>query len=129
MGRLEGLRWPRSLPDLLRLRLERLPTAELAALQKAAVFGKVFTHTAVKHLSQGAGRNLDGEALEAALIALEQQAFIYRSPLSTFGNGTEYLFRYDAWRAAAYATLPAARRRAFHHQAAVWLISHAPPDR
>jgi class 3 adenylate cyclase len=129
MGRLEGLRWPRSLPDLLRLRLARLPTAELAVLQKAAVFGRVFTDTAVRHLSQGAGHDLDGETLAAALIALEQQAFIYRSPLNSFGNGPEYLFRYDAWRAAAYATLPEARRRAFHHQAAVWLISHAPPDR
>lgn len=124
MGQIDGARLPVDLPGVVQARLAGLPPNEQLVLQLAAVVGRLFPDTAVRQLSKAAGDGLSQEALEAVLIRLEERGLIFRSPTRSFTQGQEYLFRYEMWRAAAYASLAPEVRRACHAQTAYWLIAH-----
>jgi class 3 adenylate cyclase len=103
---------PDSVHALLAARLDLLPPPEKAALQAAAVTGRVFWETAVSTL-------LDG--VEADFGLLEDRNFIRRRPESSRPEDVEYVIKHALTREVAYGSLPKARRAQLHAKFAQWL--------
>lgn len=103
---------PDSVHALLAARLDLLPTVEKAALQAAAVMGRVFWPSAVSAL-------LDGAEPDFAL--LEDRDFVRRHAGSSRAGDVEYAMKHALTREVAYGTLPKARRAQLHAKFADWL--------
>ena len=103
---------PDSVHALLAARLDLLPPPEKAALQAAAVTGRVFWETAVSTLLDGA---------EADFGLLEDRDFIRRRPESSRREDVEYVIKHALTREVAYGSLPKARRARLHAKFAHWL--------
>lgn len=100
---------PRSVKELVRDRVERLPEAAANALRWASVIGQVF---AAERLLAIAGMPID--ELAVALEALERYDFI-RTRSETDGD---YAFVHDLVHRAVYTALSEPRRRLMHLKAA-----------
>jgi class 3 adenylate cyclase len=103
---------PDSVHAVLASRIDLLPSLEKAALQAAAVIGRVFWDGPVREL-------LDGAEPDFAL--LEDRDFIRRRPGSSMAGEREYAVKHALTREVAYATLPKARRARLHAAFARWL--------
>ncbi len=94
-------------------RIARLPEAERAVLQRAAVVGLTFWETAIVAMGIGEPR--------AALEALASCDMVQASPHTRYPGDSEYNFRLDViWRVAYQSLAPAAARE-LHLTAARWL--------
>ncbi len=111
---LAGLRVPETLVGVLQARLDALPTADLAALQRASVIGPVFWDQALSAI--------DPEAA-AALPALERRSLVVRRSESAFEQCVEYGFFHQILHDVTYGTVPKAPRRDGHARAARWLAA------
>ena len=100
---------PPTISALLAARLDRLPAAERAALQRAAVVGREFEAGAVAALAEQDPR--------PALDALAHKDLIRHAAR---GNGT-YRFRHALIRDAAYGSLPKRTRGELHERFAATL--------
>jgi class 3 adenylate cyclase/tetratricopeptide (TPR) repeat protein len=109
---------PGSLQALLAARIDALPPDEKAALQHAAVIGKVFWTGALA----AAGR-LPRRSVERNLRALERKDFVRRSRRSTFADEPEYAFSHILLSETAYRQIPRRRRAEAHLRAAEWIES------
>jgi tetratricopeptide (TPR) repeat protein len=118
---LTRLRVPATLTGVLQSRLDRLPEAERAALQQAAVVGDEFWVGAVQQINGAARRPLTGEQVEGALHALERRGIIYRSATPVFAGDRAYLFKHAILRDVAYESVLLRDRPSYHLQAARWL--------
>ena len=109
-----------SMPDtvyaVLAARLDRLPPLEKAALQAAAVVGRVFWSSPVVAL-------LDGE--EPDFDLLEERDLIRGNPSSALADDREYVIKHALTREVAYASIPKARRGRLHAALAGWLEESA----
>src|SRR5579859_3134726 len=79
-GRLAPARVPATLMGVLQARLDGLPGAERAVLQRAAVVGPVFWEAAVAHLAGGPGNGepaAEPGAVGAALASLRGKELVY----------------------------------------------------
>ena len=103
---------PDSVHALLAARLDLLPPPEKAALQAAAVTGRVFWESALSTLLDGA---------EADFGLLEDRDFIRRRPESSRPEDVEYVIKHALTREVAYGSLPKARRAQLHAKFARWL--------
>jgi hypothetical protein len=103
---------PDSVHALVAARLDLLPPVEKAALQAAAVTGRVFWATAVSTLLDGA---------EADFGLLENRDFIRRRPGSSRSEDVDYVIKHALTREVAYRSLPKARRAQLHAKFADWL--------
>ncbi|HXG76974.1 MAG TPA: adenylate/guanylate cyclase domain-containing protein [Gaiellaceae bacterium] len=103
---------PDSVHAVLAARLDRLPAAEKAALQAAAVIGRVFWAGPVRHLLAG---------VEADYGLLEERDFVRRNASSSLTGEEEYAFKHALTREVAYGSLPKARRGRLHAAFAEWL--------
>ena len=105
-----------SMPDsvhvVLAARIDRLPAGEKAALQAAAVVGRVFWTASVVHLLQGA---------EPDFALLEERDLIRSRRGSTIEGDREYAFKHALTREVAYGSIPRARRGRLHAALADWL--------
>jgi tetratricopeptide (TPR) repeat protein len=115
---LEDTVLPETVQGIIAARLDALPGEEKAALQNAAVFGKVFW--------SGSLTALDGEpetALQQPLHALIRKEFVRRERRSSVGRQEEYAFRHVLVQDVAYGQIPRAERAAKHRRAAEWIES------
>jgi class 3 adenylate cyclase/tetratricopeptide (TPR) repeat protein len=114
---------PETVHGVIAARLDLLPVEEKAALQDAAVLGKVFWLGAVAALGAG-GR----WTLEQRMHALERKEFVRRERTSSVAGETEYAFRHVLVRDVAYKQIPRRERVQRHLGAAAWLESLGRPE-
>lgn len=107
-----GFEIPDSVQAVLAARIDLLEEAEKAALQAAAVIGRVFWTGPVYELADG---------LAPDLHLLETRDFIRRRGGSSLAGEVEYVFKHALTREVAYGSLTKARRAQLHTQFADWL--------
>lgn len=111
-SRLATLRVPETLVAVLQARLDALPAAELAALQRASVVGPVFWSEALAALDAAAPR---------ALAALRRRGLIQPRAGSAFADTDEHQFAHALLHEVTYGTVLKADRVAGHAAVARWL--------
>jgi class 3 adenylate cyclase/tetratricopeptide (TPR) repeat protein len=107
-----GFEIPDSVQAVLAARIDLLGEAEKAALQAAAVIGRVFWTGPVYELVEG---------LAPDLHLLETRDFIRQRAGSSLAGEVEYAFKHTLTREVAYGSLTKARRAQLHTQFADWL--------
>ncbi|HXG76646.1 MAG TPA: adenylate/guanylate cyclase domain-containing protein [Gaiellaceae bacterium] len=107
-----GFAVPDSVQAVLAARIDLLPPLEKAALQAAAVVGRVFWAGAVRDLLDGA---------EPAFELLEERDFVRRRSSSSMAGEREYAIKHALTREVAYAGLTKAKRARLHAAFAEWL--------
>jgi class 3 adenylate cyclase len=107
-----GFEVPDSVQAVLAARIDLLGEAEKAALQAAAVIGRVFWTGPVYELVEG---------LEPDLHVLEGRDLIRRRSGSSLEGEVEYVFKHALTREVAYGGLTKARRARLHARFAEWL--------
>ena len=107
-----GFEIPDSVQAVLAARIDLLGDAEKAALQAAAVIGRIFWTSPVYELVPG---------MEPDLRALEDRDFIRRRSGSSLEGELEYAFKHALTREVAYAGLPKGRRARLHAMFAEWI--------
>lgn len=111
----EDVELPRSIQGLIATRLDGLPEDEKAALQDAAVIGRVFWVGAVAELT---GRSI-GEVRDA-LGRLRVKELVLPHEPSSFSDEHEFSFRHNLIRDGAYDSLPKSLRADKHAGVARW---------
>lgn len=107
-----GFEIPDSVQAVLAARIDLLEEAEKAALQAAAVIGRIFWTGPVYELVEG---------LAPDLHLLETRDFIRQRAGSSLAGEVEYAFKHALTREVAYGSLTKARRAQLHTQFADWL--------
>ena len=103
---------PDSVQAVIAARIDLLPPTAKAAVQAAAVIGRVFWRGSVLAL-------LEGDPAELSL--LESRDFVRPRPGSSLAGEREFAFKHALTREVAYAGLPRARRSRLHAAFAGWL--------
>ena len=117
-GRADAL--PESVLAMLQLRLDQLGPEPRRVLRAASVFGATFW--------RGGVRALTGEDPRAHLAALVERELIAVQPESRVPGESEYAFRHDLVREAAYAMMSADDCKLGHRLAGDWLVAHGHAD-
>ncbi len=99
---------PPSINALLAARLDRLPTADRAVLERAAIAGKDFTRRNVLRLSP----EEEHPEIDAVLLSLVRRDFLAARP----GREDAYRFKHVLIRDAAYAGIPKELRSQLHER-------------
>jgi class 3 adenylate cyclase len=102
---------PDSVHAVLAARIDLLGAAEKAALQAAAVIGRVFWTGPVYELVEAT----------PDLRVLEDRDFVRRRAGSSMAGEREYVIKHALTREVAYESLPRARRARMHAAFAAWL--------
>jgi class 3 adenylate cyclase/tetratricopeptide (TPR) repeat protein len=126
-ARLAAATIPPTLTGVLQARVDSLSAPERAVLQRASVVGRTFWDSALQHLNapaEGRGSLTPGE-IQDALQGLRRKELIYRRQTSAFGGAAEYLFKHELMRKVVYENVLRKQRRAYHGQAANWLIEQS----
>jgi DNA-binding SARP family transcriptional activator len=103
---------PDSVQSAVAARIDLLAPEEKAALQAAAVVGRVFWIGPVTELLGGG---------EIDVRTLEDRDFVRRHPRSAIAGEREYAFKHAVTREVAYGSLPVARRAQLHASFAAWI--------
>jgi class 3 adenylate cyclase len=107
---------PDSVHAVLSARIDLLGAAEKAALQAAAVIGRVFWTGPIYELVEA----------KPDLRVLEDRDFILRRAGSSMAGEREYVIKHALTREVAYESLTRARRARMHAAFAAWLEGHGP---
>jgi class 3 adenylate cyclase/tetratricopeptide (TPR) repeat protein len=118
-GSASELPLPETLQGIVAARLDGLAPDEKAALQDAAVIGKVFW---------AGGLSMDAEQSAPLLHSLERKGFLTRQRRSSVEGESEWAFSHMLLRDVAYSQIPRAERAAKHRAAAEWIESLARPE-
>jgi class 3 adenylate cyclase/tetratricopeptide (TPR) repeat protein len=110
---------PATIQALLSARLDQLPPAERAALERGAVEGQVFHRGAVQALAP------DEATIPAQLMGLVRKELV-RPTTATFPDDDAFRFRHLLIRDAAYDALPKSSRAELHERFADWIEQRAP---
>jgi DNA-binding SARP family transcriptional activator len=108
----EHLVVPDSVQSIVAARIDMLGAAERAALQAAAVVGRIFWSGPVIELLGGN---------EADFGVLVERDFVRRRPASSMSGEREFAFKHALTRDVAYRSLPKASRARLHAALAAWL--------
>ncbi len=111
-----GFTVPDSVHAVLAARIDLLGAAEKAALQAAAVIGRVFWTGPVYELVEA----------KPDLRVLEDRDFVRRQAGSAMAGEREYVIKHALTREVAYESLPRARRAPMHAAFAAWLERREP---
>jgi class 3 adenylate cyclase/tetratricopeptide (TPR) repeat protein len=103
---------PDSVHAVLAARIDLLAPPEKAALQAAAVVGRVFWEAAVRELI---------DLPDPDFAQLEDREFIRRHTSSSMAGEREWAIRHALTREVAYTSLPKATRARMHAALAAWL--------
>jgi class 3 adenylate cyclase len=106
-----GFSVPDNVHAVLAARIDQLPSTEKAALQAAAVVGRVFWRGPVVHLV-GSDPDFD---------LLEERDFVRRHGATSMAGEQEYAIKHALTREVAYASIPKARRGRMHAEFGDWL--------
>jgi predicted ATPase/class 3 adenylate cyclase len=109
---------PETVQGIIAARLDALPASEKAAIQNAAVLGKVFWSGSLAALNGG-----DRAGLERCLHALTRKEFVRHERGSSVGGEDQFAFRHVLVRDVAYGQIPRAERGEKHRRAADWIES------
>jgi hypothetical protein len=107
---------PDSVQAVLAARIDLLGSAEKAALQAAAVIGRVFWTGPIYELVEA----------KPDLRVLEDRDFVRRRAGSSMAGEREYVIKHALTREVAYESLPRARRGRMHAGFAAWLERQEP---
>jgi class 3 adenylate cyclase/tetratricopeptide (TPR) repeat protein len=118
-GSASELPLPETLQGIVAARLDGLAAAEKAALQDAAVIGKVFW---------AGGLRMDADQSSSLLHSLERKGFLTRQRRSSVEGESEWAFSHMLLRDVAYSQIPRADRAAKHRAAAEWIESLGRPE-
>ena len=118
-GSASELPLPETLQGIVAARLDGLATDEKAALQDAAVIGKVFW---------AGGLRMDADQSSPMLHSLERKGFLTRQRRSSLEGESEWAFSHMLLRDVAYSQIPRAERAAKHRAAAEWIESLGRPE-
>ena len=110
---------PTSVRNIIAARLDALPEQERGVVLAASAIGKVFWVGALHRL------HADGDRLHEILDSLERRGLLRRDSVSRIAGDAQYAFRHMLIREVAYETLPRARRRELHTDAAAFIESVA----
>jgi hypothetical protein len=110
---------PPSIQALLAARLDQLPSAERAALERGSVEGQVFHRGAVVALGP------DDPNVTSHLSGLVRKELV-RPSVATLPGDDAFRFRHLLIRDAAYDALPKAARADLHERFAEWIEERAP---
>ena len=117
-GDLSRLTIPATLRGLIAARIDRLPAAAKATLQRASVVGRFLSYRALQALD-------DGESeLDRSLASLLRAELIREW---THVPEREYLFKHALTQEAAYASILLDQRRALHRRLALFLEQEPTP--
>ena len=108
----QGFLVPDTVQAVLAARIDLLPPAEKAALQTAAVIGRVFWSGPVRDLAEDADPDFG---------LLEERDFVFRRASSSIGGQREYMIKHALTREVAYGSLLKAKRAPLHAGFAQWL--------
>lgn len=108
-------RVPGTLQALIAARIDHLPPAGKALLQRASVVGRVFWEGALEHLSP------DVEGIDALLEDLLAREFVLREARSSISGEHAYRFKHLLIREVAYNGLAKLARAQHHARFAEWL--------
>jgi adenylate cyclase len=122
MAAAEAVRLPRTLADMLRLRLDHLPETERLTLAQASVMGDVFWDRGLSMLRPLGDGDPDDRLLDEALARLEAKGLIRQEPSAAFGDTLAYRFARPLMRDVAYRSLFGPQRRLAHRQISGWLL-------
>jgi predicted ATPase/class 3 adenylate cyclase len=111
-------RVPDTLQALIAARIDHLAPDAKVLLQRAAVIGRVFWKSAIKHVAP----NLDVEVLLDDLLLRE---FVLREERSSISGETAFRFKHMLIREVAYAGLSKQARAQQHARFAEWLKERA----
>jgi len=115
---LHEARLPKSLPEVVKLRLAHLPAKARQVLRWASIVGPVFWDGCVESFGK-----LSRPQVQAAVDeGLERALLLERTP-SAFEGEREVAFANDIVQRACYETVPQNQRKTAHGQAAAWLIA------
>jgi class 3 adenylate cyclase/tetratricopeptide (TPR) repeat protein len=117
---IEDVELPRSIQSLIAARLDGLPEDEKAALQDAAVVGRVFWAGAVARLT---GR--DPADARAILGRLRVKELVLPNDPPSFSGENEFTFKHVLIRDGAYDSLPKSLRAEKHDHVAAWAEERA----
>jgi class 3 adenylate cyclase/tetratricopeptide (TPR) repeat protein len=120
--RLAEVRVPPTLTAVLQARLDALPGAEKAVLQRASVVGRQFWDSLVGELASDVDQSVEVEPL---LGALRERELVFQREQSAFADAREYTFKHTILRDVTYETVLLKLRRRYHAQVAAWLEDHA----
>ena len=109
---------PETVQGIIAARLDALEQDEKAALQTAAVVGKVFWLGSVAAIA-----GISAWEAEEILHALERKEFVRRDRRASVAGETEYAVRHVLVRDVAYGQIPRVRRADLHVRAAEWIES------
>jgi class 3 adenylate cyclase/tetratricopeptide (TPR) repeat protein len=112
-------RIPDTLQALIAARIDRLPTAARAALQRAAVMGRIFMAGALDHVSP------ELADVDDALDELLLRDLIVDEPRASISGEHAYKFKHVLIREVAYAGLSKGSRADLHYAFAQWLGERA----
>jgi class 3 adenylate cyclase len=107
-----GFFMPDTVQAALAARIDLLPRAEKAALQTAAMIGRVFWEGPVRELVPGTDPDFG---------LLEERDFVYRHADSSIAGQREYVIKHALTREVAYKSLLKAKRGPLHAGFAQWL--------
>ncbi len=124
--RLTTVRVPPTLTGVLQARLDSLPPQERTTLQQASVVGRVFWNNAVM-LLQGVSeeRAEPPAAVDERLRALRGKELVFKHDKSAFVGTDEHIFKHSILHDVTYESVLKWQRRAYHAQAAAWLIERS----
>jgi DNA-binding SARP family transcriptional activator len=114
---------PPTIEALLASRLDRLAGDERATLERAAVVGREFTHSALVHLLPPAAAGVAGRHL----LALARRGLV-RPGRAPAPPGDVFRFHHVLIRDVAYAGIPKELRAELHERHADWLDQREPDD-
>jgi len=107
-----GISVPDTVEAVLAARIDLLPRTEKAALQTAAVIGRVFWGSPVCELAAGT---------DPEFGLLQERDFVHRHARSSLEGQREYAVKHALTREVAYQSLLKARRAPLHAGFAQWL--------
>jgi class 3 adenylate cyclase/tetratricopeptide (TPR) repeat protein len=110
---------PATIQALLSARLDQLPPAERAALERGAVEGQVFHRGSVAALAP------DDPNVTSHLFGLVRKELV-RPSVATVPGDDAFRFRHLLIRDAAYDALPKSARAELHERFATWIEERAP---
>jgi class 3 adenylate cyclase/tetratricopeptide (TPR) repeat protein len=108
---------PATIQALLAARIDQLPSAERAALERGAIEGQVFHRGSVVALAP------DDPDVPSRLLRLVRKELV-RPSQSVLPGDDAFRFRHLLIRDAAYDALPKAVRADLHQRFAAWLSEH-----
>jgi len=135
IDRLRAAPVPVTLAGVLQARLDCLSPPERAILQRASVIGRVFWDGALESMGPAQGPSFAGDPqgdgmlskgeIDRTLTDLRAKELISPREASAFAGSTEYVFKHELLRNAAYESLLKRSRRGHHGQVADWLIQQS----